>query len=399
MTPGTNRPLRLFATAQIALSFVLLAGAAMLLAALVALQRTSTGYSLNQVLAIDLPMPLEAFGPKAIDFVAQVTDRVQRLPHVQRVAFGNVVPWRDVDSFGPPSQLIVEGYTPADGEENPHAHSRNVTAGFFTTLGIPLLAGRDFTENDRRGSEWVVIVSQSLARRLFRNGDAVNRQLRWAHPIVGPTQPLRIVGIVADVDDEHIVPDAMPTVYSPFHQMPFARRMFVRVAGDPYPLAGPVTEIIRALSPEQPVERVATLADIRAQVIAPERLNAFVVAGFGGIALLIAVVGVAGVLAFSVSARTREFGVRLAVGSAPGHLLLGVLGEGLLIVSAGVIAGATAGYTLSRFAAAYFGDVETPGPLPMAIAAAILVTAAVTASLMPAARASRVDVLQALRSE
>jgi ABC-type antimicrobial peptide transport system permease subunit len=128
-------------------------------------------------------------------------------------------------------------------------------------------------------------------------------------------------------------------------------------------------------------------------------LNAFVVAGFGGIALLIAVVGVAGVLAFSVSARTREFGVRLAVGSAPGHLLLGVLGEGLLIVSAGVIAGATAGYTLSRFAAAYFGDVETPGPLPMAIAAAILVTAAVTASLMPAARASRVDVLQALRSE
>jgi putative ABC transport system permease protein len=134
-------------------------------------------------------------------------------------------------------------------------------------------------------------------------------------------------------------------------------------------------------------------------VLSPERLNAFVFSGFAGIALLIAVVGVAGVLAFSVSARTREFGVRLAVGSAPSHLLARVLSEGVLIAAIGIAAGAAGGYALASVASRFFENVRLPGVLPTAGAAAVLVVAAVLASLMPAARASRVDVLHALRSE
>jgi putative ABC transport system permease protein len=160
-----------------------------------------------------------------------------------------------------------------------------------------------------------------------------------------------------------------------------------------------VTRVIHEISADQPVERAATLEDVRAQVLSPERLNAFVFSGFAGIALLIAVVGVAGVLAFSVSARTREFGVRLAVGSAPRQLLARVISEGVLIAAIGIASGAAGGYGLARVAARFLENVQLPGALPMIGAAAVLIGAAVVASLMPAARASRVDVLQALRSE
>jgi ABC-type antimicrobial peptide transport system permease subunit len=173
----------------------------------------------------------------------------------------------------------------------------------------------------------------------------------------------------------------------------------VRAAGDPYALVPAVTKVIHGIAPEQPVERAATLEDVRAEVLAPERVNAFVFSGFAGIAMLIAVVGVAGVLAFSVSARTREFGVRLAVGSAPRHLLTRVLSEGLAIAVGGIVAGAVGGYGLARLAAKLFDQVQLPGALTVVGAAAVLVTAAVVASLLPAARAARVDVLQVLRSE
>jgi ABC-type antimicrobial peptide transport system permease subunit len=153
------------------------------------------------------------------------------------------------------------------------------------------------------------------------------------------------------------------------------------------------------MSADQPVERAATLEDVRAEVLAPQRLNAFVLSGFAGVALLIAVVGVAGVLAFSVNARTREFGIRLAVGSAPRHLLIGVLLEGATIVAIGIAAGAAGGFAFAKLASAYLDNLRLPGAVPIVSAAAVLVAAAVGASLMPAARASRVDVLQALRAE
>ncbi len=213
------------------------------------------------------------------------------------------------------------------------------------------------------------------------------------------TDPRRIVGIVADVDDENVVPQPAMTVYHPLEQEIGGGRLFVHASSDPYPLVPPITRIIRELSAEQPVEQAATLEDIRAEVLAPNRLNALVFGGFAVVALTIAVVGVAGVLAFSVSARMREFGVRLAIGSAPRHLLTGVLGEGAVIAGAGIAAGAVSGLALARLLGGYIPELRVPGALPIAGAAGVLIAAAVLASLMPAARASRVDVLQALRSE
>jgi predicted permease len=399
VTPGTNRRLRVLAVTQIALSFVLLVGAGMLLGALVRLQHVRTGYDLRQVLALDVPLPIESFGKKAIEFYGEAARRIGELPGVKGVAVSNFVPWRDRRSLFARMPFTVEGYTAVDGEETPYAKFRNVTPGFFAAMGVPLLAGRDFTEDDRGDGELVVIVSQSLAERLFPNGDAVNRRFYWTEPMWGPPKARRIVGVVADVDDENVVPTPSPTVYHPLRQLAAAGRVFVHAEGDPYALVEPVTRVIREISPDQPVERAATLADVRTEVLAPERLNAFVLSGFATVALLIAVVGVGGVLAFSVNARTREFGVRLAVGSSPRRLIEGVLAEGAWIAGLGIAAGGAVSVLLAELAASRIENLSLPGFLPMAAAAALLLASAVVASLLPAARASRVDVVQALRSE
>jgi putative ABC transport system permease protein len=334
-------------------------------------------------------------------FYKEVIRRVAQLPGVQRVAVGTSVPWRDAGFFA--AQFTVEGYAKANGEEDPRAQFRTVSPGFFASLGVPMIAGRDFSDADRHDAEKVVIVSQSLARRMFPNQDAVNRRLMWTDPVikfidVSPA-PRRIVGVVADLDDENIVPGSVVTVYHPFEQEIGGGRLFVHTQSDPYALVPSITRIVRELAADQPVERAATLEDVRAEVLAPNRLNAMVFGGFAGVALAIAIVGVAGVLAFSVSARTREFGIRLAIGSAPRHLLTRVLGEGAVIAISGIVAGAIGGILLARIVGTYIPDVRVPDVLPTIAAAAILVAAAILASLMPAARASRVDVLQALRSE
>jgi putative ABC transport system permease protein len=405
ITAGTNRRLRIFATTQIAFSFVLLAGAGTLIATLLAMQTAKTGYDTRQVLVFDIPTSATGVGlgdAKVLDFYSEATRRIAELPGVDDVAVGNVVPWRDAGAFGAGAPFEADGYKTPPGEDSPRARFRVVAPRFFAVLGVPILAGRDFTDEDRAGGDAVAIVSESVAQRLFPNGNALNREIRWTDPLMasfGLAKPRRIVGVVADMDDQHVVPAASLTIYQPVRQIGIAGRLFVNAGGDPHALVPAITRIIREISPEQPVERAATLEDVRADVLSPQRLNAFVFSGFAGIALLIAVVGVAGVLAFSVSARTREFGVRLAVGSSPRLLLTGVLCEGVVIAAIGVGTGAAGVYGLARVAGKFLAGVQMPEALPVVGAAAVLIGAAVIASLMPAARASRVDVLQALRSE
>ncbi|HWK10877.1 MAG TPA: FtsX-like permease family protein, partial [Vicinamibacterales bacterium] len=403
ITSGTNRRLRGFAVVQIAASFVLLAGAGMLVAALMALQEANAGLNMN-VLALNVPIVSYERKPQELaTMYEEALRRISQLPGVERVAIGTIVPWRDAGTFGPGFQFTVEGYAKGNGEEDPRARFRTVSPGFFSALGVPIVAGRDFTDADRRDGERVVIISESLAKRMFPNRDALNRRLRWTDPVMKfidvSTEGRRIVGIAADVDDENIVPGPALTVYHPFGQEIGGGRLFVHARSNPYALVPPITKIIRDLSADQPVEKAATLADARAEVLAPDRLNTLVFGGFAGVALVIAIVGVAGVLAFSVSARTREFGIRLAIGSAPQHLLGRVLREGAAIASLGIVCGIGGGFVLARVAGAFIQGIRIPGALPLAAAAVVLVGAAIVASLMPAARAARVDVIRALRAE
>jgi predicted permease len=412
ITGSTSRRQRIFAVTQIAASFVLLAGASTLITTLIALQRTQTGLDTQHVLAVDVPAMSYGKTPQqVVDFYKETIRRIDALPGVSETAFGDVVPWRD-GSFGT-LQFSGDGHVHAAGVEDPRAQSRSVSPGFFAALGVPIIAGRDFNalDDNNDNKEPVVIVSQSLAQRMFPNQDAVNRHVYWTDPVLQFASgtdvekarliaPHRIIGVTADVDDLHVVPEPMVTIYSPFNEGTlFGGRLFIHTGTNPYALVSSVTRIIREMSSDQPVEHAASLADIRAEVLTPDRLNSLVFGVFAAVALAIAVVGVAGVLAFSVSARTREFGIRLALGSEPQRLLKGVIAEGTVIASAGLLAGAAFGFVLARLAGRYFLDVRMPGALPVFISAFVLMAVAVIASVLPAARASRVDVMQALRSE
>jgi predicted permease len=414
ITGSTSRRLRIFAVTQIAASFMLLAGASMLIKTLLTLQAQQTGFDMRRVLAMDVPvMSYGKTSDQIINFYREVIRRINELPGVDRVALGTTVPWRDAGGFGPGFSFTGEGHVKGEREEDPSAQLRVVSPSFFAALGIPIVAGRDFDDNDRRGGEPVVIVSQSVAQRMFPGQDPINRHIMWTSPVMDfiyiSKGPRRIVGVAADVDDEHVVPSPALTIYHPFGQIPdnnankeltvFGGRLFVHTRMDPYALATPITRIVRDMAADQPVEHAATLEDIRAEVLTPNRLNTLVFGGFAAVALAIAIVGVAGVLAFSVSARTREFGIRLAVGSQPGRLLAGVIGQGAVMAGAGVVAGAILGYAVARVAGGYIPDVRMPSALPVVVSAVVLLAAAVIASAVPAARAARVDVIQALRSE
>jgi ABC-type antimicrobial peptide transport system permease subunit len=366
---------------------------------------------MQHVLAINVPpMSYGKTSEQIVDFYKEAIRRIDALPGVNETAFGGIAPWRNADNFGPGLQFSADGHVHVPGED-PRAQPRSISPGFFAALGVPILEGRDFNDSDRDSIEPVVIVSETLAQRLFPNQDALNRHLYWTDPVLeflpGTKEekarflaPHRIIGLVADIDDIHVVPEPTLSVYAPFKDGPmFGGHLFIHASVNPYSLVTPVTRIIRDMSADQPVEHAATLEDIRAEVLTPDRLNSVVFGVFAAVALAIALVGVAGVLAFSVSARTREFGIRLALGSQPWHLLRGVIAEGAVMAAAGVLAGAAFGFVAARLAGSYFLDVKMPGALPVVLSALVLLAAAVVASWLPAARAARIDVMQALRAD
>ena len=405
ITGNTSRRQRIFAITQIAASFVLLAGASMLITTLIALQTARTGVDTRHVLAVNVPVMSYGKTPQqVIDFYKESIRRVDALPGVKETAFGLMVPWRDA-AFGVGFQFSADGH--ARGDEDPRGQWRVVSPGFFAALGVPILAGRDFNDLDgqNKDKDPVVIISETLAQRMFPNQDAINRHVYWTDPVLKfapgfSAAPHRIIGVTADIDDIHVVPEPILTIYSSFEEgLMFGGRLFIHTDADPYSLVTPVTGLIRDMSVDQPVERAATLEDVRAEVLTPDRLNSLVFGVFAAVSLSIALIGVAGVLAFSVSSRTREFGIRLALGSQPRDLLRGVIKEGVVMAVAGVIAGAIFGFAMARLASSYFVDVKMPGVLPVVLSAFVLLTAALVASSVPAVRAARTDVMKALRAE
>jgi putative ABC transport system permease protein len=400
---GSSRRLGIFAVTQITASFLLLAGAGTLVKTLLVLEKTQPPFETAHVLAVNLPVMAEGKTPVQVqDFYREVQRRVSTLPGVQHVSSGFGVPWRDGRALSISFTFSVEGAR-REKDEDPRGRFRSISSGFFETLGVPILEGRDFRDTDRDGVERVVIISRSVAQRLFPGREAVDRHLQWTDGVMKfigiSTEPRRIIGVVPDVDDENIIPQPAMTIYQPSTQEGWNGRLFVRAQNDPYALVPTITRTIHDMSADQPVERASSLEDVRAEVLTPDRLNAIVFGGFATLALLISVVGVAGVLAFSVSGRTREFGIRQALGAQPRSILTKVLSEGLVIAGVGVAAGFVVGFALERTIGKYIAELQSPGMLPLIASAAVILAAAVIASALPAARAARVDPAVALRSE
>jgi putative ABC transport system permease protein len=404
-TTSSNRKLRVFAVTQIAASFLLLTGACVLMKTLYTLEQTRPPFDSANVLAVNLPvMSYGKTDAQVSEFYREIKERVSALPGVEHVAEGFSVPWSGEQGQNISLQFAAQGaHRQQDGKDEFRAQFRSVSPGFFAVLGVPILEGRDFNGGDKDGNERVVIISQSLANELYPGQNAVDRTLWWTDGVIKfiglSGEPRRIVAVVPDFDDENIIPQPAMTIYQPVDQEWTAGRLFVRAHQDPYALVPAITSLIHNMSADQPVERATTLGDARAEVLTPDRLNALVFGGFAAVALLISIVGVAGVLAFSVSGRTREFGIRIALGAQPSNILTDVLFDGLLMAGIGVAAGAVLGIGLTRLAASYISAIGQPGALALGASAFVILAAAVIASAVPAARAARVNAVEALRAE
>jgi predicted permease len=401
---GNSHSLRVFAITQIAASFLLLAGAAVLMKTLFVLERSRPPFNSGNVLALNLPVM--SYGKtleQVQEFYRDVRHRVAALPIVDSASEGFSVPWRSDPGNTISFSFAAEGVKRQNSQADFRAHFRSISPGFFATFGVPILEGRDFNDGDKDGSERVVIVSQSLAQMLYPGQNAVNRKMWWTDGVmkfVGISyEPRRIIAVVPDFDDENIIPSPAMTIYQPSDQEGWSGRLFVRTKGDPYAVVPAIARLVHEMSADQPVERASTLTDVRAEVLAPDRLNAIVFGGFAAVALLISVVGVAGVLAFSVSSRTREFGIRMAMGAMPRHILGAVLKEGAGMAIIGVVAGFLVGFIFARIAGKYIGEIQHPGILVFVGVGAIILAAALIAAAIPAGRAARVNAVEALRAE
>ena len=400
---GSNKRLRIFAITQITASFLLLVGACVLMKTLFELEKTRPPFDSAKVLALNLPVMSYGRTPDQVtEFYRDVQRRVATLPGVEHVSSGFSSPWRDDRGLNISFAFAAQGARRTDGQDF-RARFRTVSPGFFETFGLPVLQGRDFNDGDKDGAERVVIISQSVANLLYPGQNALNRKMWWTDGVmkfVGiSTEPRRIIAVVPDFDDENIIPAPAMTIYQPINQEGWSGRLFVRAKQDPYDLVPAISRTIHEMSADQPVEQASTLNDIRAEVLAPDRLNAIVFGGFAAVALLISVVGVAGVLAFSVSARTREFGIRMALGAQRHNILANVLTDGLVMAGIGVAVGLVVGFGLAKGVGGYVSEIHQPGAIAFVASAVAILAAALIASAIPAARAAKVNAVEALRAE
>ena len=381
--------------AQVALAVVLLAGAGLMLGSFRRLANVETGMADEHVLTTPLQLPERSYTEgQRQEFVRRAVERTAALPGVQAAAATVTNPFREygyandvtpVDRAAsvPPSGLLVAGW-------------RSVTPDFFRTLGIPVLSGRAFGDHDRDGAERVVLVSASLAELLWPGAEAVGRSLFW-----GGTDgsPKRVVGVVGDVRDRTLDAEPEPMLYLPYAQVPVPTvTLVLRADGGPERFAAAVRGIIWAIDPNLPVPEVTPLASNREALAAGPRFRALLLACFAGVALLLAALGVYGVMAFAVAQRTREIGVRMALGARPAAVAREVLARGLALTAVGVGIGLAASVALGRLAESLLYETS-PSDAPTLAAVALLVAAtALVATWLPSRRATRVDPVQTLRA-
>ncbi|HEX8691192.1 MAG TPA: ABC transporter permease [Longimicrobium sp.] len=398
---------RALVVAQVAVSVVLLAGAGLLTRTMIRLSRVDTGLRTEEVLTmqVNLLTPEDLlFRPEsdawAKERYGRMRDEVAALPGVVAVGVGSPMPLRS-SSVG--FEVKAEGRAPAPGEAMPRADLRTANPDFFRAAGIPLLKGRPFSTTDRPGSGRVVIINRTLADRLFPGEDPVGRRIAWTGDVLRftPISPewRTVVGVVGNTQDGGLDAEPRPAVYTPFAQeLAMGGGLVIRAESDAGGLAAAATRIVRRIAPTAPIENVMTIAQIKDQSVSPRRLNAVLVSSFGVLAVIIAAVGIAGVLAFSVSARTHEIGIRMSLGAGPGRVQRMILGEGGVLLAVGLVVGVT----LALFAAGVirgllFG-VEPNDPATFAGVAVLMAAIGVGACWVPARRAARIDPAITMRS-
>lgn len=401
-----RRAQRALVVAQIGTSFVLLIGAGLLLRTMLHLSRVDPGFDTVQVLSLDIPVDYQSgrsFGDIRAQYLS-IEDSVESLAGVESAALTTGVPLGAVGLFGGLVAIAVDGHQPMDGAPAPRADFRVVSPGYFRTMGIEIRRGREFTTTDVEDAQKVVVINESMARAYFGDRDAIGQRIAWTDELferfmgIGPDWRT-VVGVVADTRDRSLDADVLHTMYNPYPQVPLTGSLVIRVGVDPDAIIPAVRRVIFAHDPNQPIENIATIAQLSSESVAPQRLNATLLGSFALLALVIAAVGIGGVLAFSVSSRTREFGVRSALGAARHQVWSGVLAEGAMMAAAGVGIGSLVAVGATRFVEGLLVGVPALDPLTFVGVGCLLGAVAIGASWLPAWRAARVSPMEALASE
>ncbi|MGH7526479.1 MAG: ABC transporter permease, partial [Gemmatimonadales bacterium] len=390
----SNRLRGALVVAQVAVSVMLLIGAGLMLRTLLALQRVNPGFDPESVLSMTLDLNWSKYtSPDLIrDFHRQLHARLASQPGVVATASALTFPLSGRGPIG--FDLAIEG-RPAEDGAVPRGDFRSVSPEYFRTMGIPLLSGRVFTDADGPRVPEVAIVSQSLARRYWAQENPIGRRIsgdngeNWA----------TIVGVVGDVRQYGLAAEPADEVYWPFAQAPIREGAFlVRSRADPLSMGRLISDAVHAIDPNQPLANLRELVEVRGEALASPRLTAALIGAFALLALLITAAGLAGVIAFSVSQRTQEIGVRMALGADRGEVLRMVLREGLRLVILGLVLGVGGAIALSRLVTGLLYGVEATDPPTFIAVALVLLLVAAAACLVPARRATAVDPMVALRS-
>ena len=393
---------RALVVAQVALSVTLLTGAGLLVRTLLNLHDLDVGADVAGVLTLEVPVAgTGRTTPEVQDAYERMRAELASLPGVTEAGVGSSVPLRD-DDFE--LEVKAEGIARDPNQPTPRGEYRTASPDYFRATGIPLLAGREFELTDTRDAAMVVILNETMARMLFGDQDPIGRRVAWTGdvlqfvPISGDWRT--VVGVVRDTRAVVIEDEPRGAVYQPFEQEDvFAGSLVVRASSDPEGLLVPATQIVRQIDPDVPIARVGTLAQLRAESMAAQRINALFVSGFGIVALLIAAVGLAGVLGFSVSQRTNEIGVRMSLGARAGQVRTMIVLEGLGVLAIGLVLGAFGSFFAVRVLEGLLYGVAPRDPVTLLAVAAVMAVVGVFAALVPAIRASSVQPVEALRAE
>ena len=393
---GRGQLRALLVAGQVALALVLLVGAGLFLKSLARLEQVNPGFDSHGVFtaAISLPESEYKEEPRQIAFYRAVTERLASLPGVSSAAAAIPLPF-SASNFS--SSFNIEGRPQGPGDPGPHSDLRAVTPGYFSVMKIPLLAGRTFTDQDREGTQPVVVIDDSLARQYWPGQDPVGKRLRR-----GQNAPwVEIVGVVAHVHHSELAGDTGKGVcYYPMFQIPIARAFLVaRTDADPAGLAGPIRAAVRAVAPGQPVYDLATMDERVSGSLGARRFAVTVLGFFAGVALLMSALGLYGVISYTVTQRTQEIGIRMALGAQMGQVLGLVVRHGLRLVGAGILMGLVAALSLARLLSAQFFQVSPFDPATLFLTSLMLLAVALLASYVPARRAAKIDPLEALRYE
>ncbi|HJR59879.1 MAG TPA: ABC transporter permease [Vicinamibacterales bacterium] len=382
---------------EVALSIVLLAGALLMVQSFMRVQRLELGFDADRVLSGRVILPAYRYPDLARiqAFTRALVPRLQQIPGVQSAGIVTNLPlsgWSGAVDFS------IEGRPEQTGSERPSASYQSATEDYFRAMAIPLLAGRTFSPGDDRSRPRVVVINQALAKKYWPGENPVGRRV-VLDGRAGPL-PHEIVGIVGDVRSAGLEEPIEGEMYFSSWQGADAILCIVlRTSGDPAALAGQLRAAVWSVDREQPVTYVMPMSELAAESLAFRRAGMMLASGFGLLALVLAAIGIYGVLSYGVTRRTREIGIRMALGATRGEVAKVILREGLLMTGIGVAIGLTAAFGLSRFLASLLFDVKPGDPLTYAAVAAILITVALLATVLPARRATSVDPLVALRAE